>query len=147
VHRLVSPLLFDASRMHAMIDEAPWREILDDLSEAAAVALRATPASEMEQVRRARNLLLRLADMLGRGIEPPFSLMLQGIEAAYVIGKYCVVTPPVDSFIWQERAEHMRDNKAQKKAQTPKEIALQAAINAEYDVMSKKGAPVDLSRP
>jgi hypothetical protein len=101
----------------------------------------------MKQVvrRRARNLLLRLADMLNRGIEPPFRSMLQGIKAASIIGKHCVVTPPIESFIWRERAERMRSNKAQTKAQTPKEIALQAAIKAEYEAMAKNGMPVDLT--
>jgi hypothetical protein len=129
--------------MHAMEDEAAWRELFDDLSEAAAVALSATPASEMRRVRRARNLLLRLANTLDRGFEPPFSLMLQGIEAAYVIGKYCVSTPPVEKVIGQERAAHARD----KRSQSPQEIARRTAIKAEYEAMSKRGTPVDLSRP
>jgi len=129
-----------------MINEEDRRELFRDLSEAAAVALssKETPlaSDDMKQVRRARNVIVRLADMLDNGFKPPFSLMLESIKAAFVIGKYCVVTPPVERFISLERTEHMRSKKARKKAQTPKEIALQAAIKAEYEA-----TPVDLNHP
>jgi hypothetical protein len=116
--------------MHAMMSEAARRELFDDLLEAAAVALSSPEKlapDEIEQVRRARNAVLLLAGKLVKGANPPAALMLPIIEAAYIIGKYCVVTRPVERFIGQARAEHARDASRQ----TPKEIAIRQAILAE----------------
>ena len=120
------------------VDEIVWRELFADLSEAAGVALRPPQAPGMEHVRRARNVVLRLAEMLDNGSQPPFGLMLQAVDAAYVIGKYCVVTPPVEKFIADERAAHAR----WERSQTPEEIALREAIKAEYEAQG-----VDLAHP
>jgi hypothetical protein len=133
--------------MHAMMNEAARRELFDDLLEAASVALynseKLLAPDEIEQVRRARNRILLVADMLVKGSNPPAALMLPIIEAAYDIGKYCVVTPPVKKFIARERAEHARHERSR----TPKEIAVRDAIKAEYEAISGKGTPVDLTRP
>src|ERR1700730_3694246 len=102
-----------------MIDEDDAaRELFADLSEAAGIALYRMPqAPGMQHVRRARKVVLRLVEMLDKESEPPFGLMLQAVDAAYVIGKYCVVTPPVEKFIARERAAHAR----RERSQTPQE--------------------------
>jgi len=53
------------------------------------------------------------------------------------------VTPPVEKFIGDERAAHAR----WERSQTPQEIALRDAIKAEYEALSAKSAPVDLTHP
>jgi hypothetical protein len=128
-----------------VINEAAWRELFDDLLEAAAAAIHShgTDPESMKQVRGARNVILRVRDLLSKGKEPPFRIMLQTVEAAYIIGKSCVVTPPVKKFIEQERAKDARD----KRAQSPREIAIRDAIKAEYVAMFENGSPVDLGRP
>jgi len=79
-----------------MIDEDDEiaRELFADLLDASGVALGMPQASGMEHVRRARNVVLSLAEMFDKGSKPPFGLMLQAVEAAYVIGKYCVSLRP-----------------------------------------------------
>jgi hypothetical protein len=128
--------------MHAMMNEAARREFFEDLLEAAAAALcnqkKLLAPDEIEQVRRARNTVLLLAGKLVEGANLPAALIVPIIEAAYVIGKYCVVTPPVKKSIARETAEYARD----KRSQTPKEIALRDAIKAEH-----AHAPMDLTRP
>jgi hypothetical protein len=120
------------------------RELFADLIEAAGAALNSEEmALDADPVRHARNVVLFLADMLDKGSKPSFGLMLQAIEAAYVIGKYCVATSPVEKFIWSERASHAR----RERSQAPKEVVLRKAIMAEYEALSEKGAPVDLDHP